>query len=83
MSISVGSYDLDRPVMIIKASKKISHPYNDIALLQVEEEFPFQNTIQPINLPTANLQDGASLRLTGWGAIEVNINTFHMILSII
>lgn len=73
MSVSVGSNDLDRPVTIIKASKKVGHPTDDIGLVQVESEFPFQNTIQPINLPTANLQDGASLRLTGWGAIRVNI----------
>lgn len=79
--MSVGSNHLDRPYVVIKATRKIGHPDHDIGLVQVESDFPFQSTIQPINLPTGNLPDGAPIRLTGWGANKVNIFENYFIYS--
>ncbi|XP_048512177.1 trypsin-2-like [Athalia rosae] len=41
----------------------------DIALLEVEEEFEFSETVQPVELPDLEIEPWSVVNVTGWGAL--------------
>lgn len=43
------------------------HLKNDIALIRTAKKINFNDQVQPIPLPTADIEDGKSLTITGWG----------------
>ncbi|XP_061398819.1 transmembrane protease serine 2-like [Musca vetustissima] len=60
--------------IIINVKKVIVHPgyevYNDLALLELEEELEYSETIQPVELADEEVPAGEEVVISGWGLTE-------------
>ncbi|XP_076041575.1 uncharacterized protein LOC143025574 isoform X2 [Oratosquilla oratoria] len=81
LTITAGTADLSskaRGFVSVKPQKIIVHHgysrttlQNDIAIIKLEHPLPFSNRIQPICLPTRNIEtDNKRAIITGWGRNE-------------
>lgn len=79
LEILVGTIDLKNGGTYYKADKLIAHEgynrpqyANDIALVRVKDTIQFSDKVQPIELLKEEVADGAELKLTGWGRLQVS-----------
>lgn len=47
---------------------------NDIALIKINKEFPFDKSIQPIRVRTTEVPDNSKIIISGWGAVSTTGN---------
>lgn len=82
-------YNIEKFIM----HEKYNQPQfaNDIALIKLKEPIEFNDRVKPIELGKDEVEDGAELKLTGWGRIrvsvysqflcvdfiEINVHSFH------
>lgn len=79
LEVLVGTIDLNNGGTYYKADKLIAHEgynrpqyANDIALVRVKDTIQFSDKVQPIELLKEEVADGAELKLTGWGRLQVS-----------
>lgn len=78
LSVLVGTNYLYEGGELYNVSKIIPHPNfstlirrDDIGLLKVDRPIEFGPKVQPINLPSSDVDSGVKLTLAGWGQQEV------------
>ena len=53
----------------------IDNHYNDICLLTLENELEFNDNVKAIALNTETLEAGIKCNVSGWGTLEVRVNS--------
>ncbi|XP_045487412.1 chymotrypsin-2-like isoform X2 [Pieris rapae] len=61
-------YTPDKVIIHEKYDKKLFT--NDISLIKIEPGIELNDRVNPVDLPTTNINSGATLTLTGWGRIS-------------
>ncbi|XP_018359077.1 PREDICTED: trypsin-1-like [Trachymyrmex cornetzi] len=87
--LHAGSNDKYEGGTFHSVKKIVQHPaYNfrtedyDIALLEIVDEFVFNDKVQPVKLPKKELADGVMVNVTGWGAVEEDGKSSPMLMTI-
>ena len=77
MGVRIGQHSLQESTPIRKVSKIITHEkydfvtqFNDIALLRLTDPVQYNENIQPICLPSSDIEEPDGLWVAGWGRIE-------------
>ncbi|CAH4035096.1 unnamed protein product [Pieris brassicae] len=63
-------YTPDKVIIHEKYDRKLFT--NDISLVKIESGIELNNRVNPVGLPTTNINSGETLTLTGWGRISSN-----------
>uniref|UniRef100_A0A1I8PMZ7 Peptidase S1 domain-containing protein n=2 Tax=Stomoxys calcitrans TaxID=35570 RepID=A0A1I8PMZ7_STOCA len=73
-TIRAGTINRIAGGIIVQVKRVTVHPdyviYNDLALLELEEELTFSETIQPIELFEGEVPAGSDVIISGWGLTE-------------
>ncbi|XP_073833454.1 serine protease SP24D-like [Musca autumnalis] len=73
-TIRAGTINRIAGGVIINVKRIFVHPgyviYNDLALLELEEELEYSETIQPIELAEEEVPAGSDVIISGWGLTE-------------
>lgn len=87
ISIWVGSNDVDLGGVLYRSDKFYTHAdynnpmlANDIGLIRVKGTIQFDDRVQPIELSSEEVPNGAEVTLSGWGGLRVSaisFNSFH------
>lgn len=79
----VGALSRSQDGVVVRLSKLFAHERynafqykNDISLIRTLDEIVFSDTIQPIALPTQNIDGDIHVILSGWGRLQVNYCVF-------
>lgn len=56
----------------ITAHEDYGNFQNDIALIKINDEFPFNGSIQPIRIRTTEVPDDSKIIISGWGAVSTS-----------
>lgn len=73
-TIRAGTINRIAGGIIVPVKRVVVHPgyviYNDLALLELEEELVFSETIQPIEMFDEDVPAGSDVIISGWGLTE-------------
>lgn len=77
LTVVAGTVDLQRGGVLRKVRRVIPHEKygdfrNDVALLELEQAYQLDESIQPIALGRSNVPAGSTITISGWGRLYSN-----------